>query len=160
MMQWVLESFEEAQEKFIVANTPYEEFSLPVYPDLISSPTPLSGIHSALVHAQHDWVAIAACDMPFLTPVYWQALLPYCQDTSAVGVESKNGLEPLAGFYHRHLVKSIETHLQEDQKSIRIFLERSDVKILGEYSLNVPSNTFDNINSFQDFEALQENTVH
>lgn len=153
MMQWVLNSFENASERFIVANQAYDEFRFPVYTDIILDATPLSGIHSALVHAKHDWVAIAACDMPFLTKEYWSELQGHCQDTRAVVVESEVGLEPLAAFYHRDLRYDIERQLQQNQKSVRLFLQSTDTKILNVSSLNVPAHTFDNINRQGDIKS-------
>jgi molybdenum cofactor guanylyltransferase len=150
MMQWVLDSFEAASERFTVANQPYDEFNVPVYADVVSSPTPLSGIHSALVHARHDWVAVAACDMPYLTAQYWQTLQAYCHDTKAVVVESGFGLEPLAAFYHRSLVRAIENALGQEQKAVHLFLESIDKTVLNAEALTLPSNTFVNINQLED----------
>jgi molybdenum cofactor guanylyltransferase len=150
MMQWVLESLELASERFIVANAPYAEFNVPLYADVISSPTPLSGIHSALVHAKHDWVAIAACDMPYLTTDYWQTLQGYCQDTKAVVIESNFGLEPLAAFYHRSLIQAIEAALKQEQKAVHLFLQTIDKTVLKAEALNLQSNTFLNINRLED----------
>ncbi len=150
MMQWVLDSFEFANERFIIANQPYAEFNIPVYGDVISSPTPLSGIHSALVHAQHDWVAVAACDMPYLTTHYWQTLQKYCRDAKAVVVESDFGLEPLAAFYHRSLFQAIEVALEQEQKAVHLFLESVDKTVLKATSLALPGNTFLNINQLGD----------
>jgi molybdenum cofactor guanylyltransferase len=150
MMQWVLDSFDVASERFIVANQPYDEFNIPVYADVISSHTPLSGIHSALTHAKHDWVAIAACDMPYLTTQYWQTLQAYCHNTNAVVVESSFGLEPLAAFYHRSLIGTIETALSREQKAVHVFLESIDKTVIKFKDLNLPSNTFLNINRLED----------
>jgi molybdenum cofactor guanylyltransferase len=155
MMQWVLDSLEGASERFIIANQAYDEFELPVYTDVISSPTPLSGIHSALVHAKHDWVAIAACDMPFVTKGYWSLLYKQCQDTRAVVVESKTGLEPLAAFYHKELQHEIEKQLQQDQRAAHLFLQSIDAKVLEASSLKVPTNTFDNINRLEDIAGFR-----
>jgi molybdopterin-guanine dinucleotide biosynthesis protein A len=150
MMQWVLDSFEHADERFIVANQAYDEFDLPVYEDVISSPTPLSGIHSALVHARHDWVAIAACDMPFLTKTYWSLLYEHCQHTAAVVVESDTGLEPLAAFYHKTLIPDIEASLRKNQKAVHIFLDSVATMIVGVSNLELPANTFYNFNRLED----------
>ncbi len=155
-MQWVLESLEPAEERFIIANQPYDEFNLSVYSDILPHQTPLSGIHSALVHAQHDWVAVAACDMPFLTKAHWQTLLPYCKNTSAVVVESETGLEPLAAFYHKTLQHDIEEQLQQNQKAIQVFLQSIDVKTLNAQTLNVPKHTFDNINRPHDIVTIRD----
>jgi molybdenum cofactor guanylyltransferase len=159
LMQWVLDSFAEADERFIVANQPYEKFTLPIYADIIPSQTPLSGIHSALVHAKHDWVAVAACDMPFLTRAFWQTLLPHCQNTKAVVVQSEVGPEPLAAFYHKTLTPDIELSLQHDQKAVHFFLQSVKTIILSVNTLGLPANTFDNFNRLEDVAKVEDNGV-
>jgi molybdenum cofactor guanylyltransferase len=155
MMQWVLDSLEHSDQRFIIANQPYKEFNLPVYSDIIQSQTPLSGIHSALVHAKHNWVAVAACDMPFLTKDYWQVLLRYCgKKARAVVVESDVGLEPLAAFYHRSLIRPIEIALDQEQKAVHLLLQNIDKAVLKATELNLPSNTFFNINRLEDVPGL------
>jgi molybdenum cofactor guanylyltransferase len=157
MMQWVLDSLEDADERFIIANKPYDEFAPGVYPDLLPYPTPLSGIHSALVHAQHDWVAVAACDMPFLTRGYWSLLQEHCTNTRAVVVRSEGRLEPLAAFYHKELQHDIEAQLQQDQKAVHLFLQSVEAKVLDSASLNVPRHTFDNFNRLEDVASVRDN---
>jgi molybdenum cofactor guanylyltransferase len=155
IMQWVLDSFEQADERFIVANQPYNEFKLPVYADIIQSQTPLSGIHSALVHAKYDWIGVAACDMPFLTTGYWKRLKIYCTNTQAVVIESEVGLEPLAAFYHKDLLPEIEACLQKNQKAIHVFLQSINTTVLKASELAVPVNTFYNINRLEDVEGMR-----
>jgi molybdenum cofactor guanylyltransferase len=157
MMQWVLDSLETASKRFIVANQSYDDFNLPVYPDVIPNQTPLSGIHSALFHTKHDWVAIAACDMPFLTKDYWQILQRYCkEETRAVVVENDDSLEPLAAFYHRSLLQNIEANLQQNQKAIHIFIQNINATILSAKDLDLPAHTFHNINRLEDIGVRGE----
>jgi molybdenum cofactor guanylyltransferase len=151
MMQWVLESLAFASERFIIASHAYDDFGLPVYADMIQRQTPLSGIHSALVHAQHDWVAVAACDMPFLKKDYWKVLQAYCNERMrAVVVESSFGLEPLAAFYHRSLTEAIEAALKQEQKAVHLFLQGIEKTVLKAEALDLPSTTFFNINRLED----------
>jgi molybdenum cofactor guanylyltransferase len=156
MMQWVLESLQDSSERFIIANQPYDEFNVSVYADVISSQTPLSGIHSALIHAKYDWVAVAACDMPYLTKAYWQVLHSHCKNSQAIVVESHYGLEPLAAFYHKSLVGRLETYLQNEQRAIHVFLQEVELKILSIDFLNIPHNTFTNINSLSDLDKTEK----
>ncbi len=155
LLQWVLDSLAEANERFIIASQPYEEFNVPVYADVLPNQTPLSGIHSALVHAKHDWVAVAACDMPYLTKAYWQTLHSQCKNCQAVVVKSDYGLEPLAAFYHKSLVSVLETHLQNNQRAIHVFLQEVELKILPMDTLSIPANTFTNINSLSDLGVTE-----
>jgi molybdenum cofactor guanylyltransferase len=116
LIHWVLESLNQASERFVIA---HQDLGLrvPVYPDLKTGFDSLSGIHSALSHANYDWVAIAACDLPFLNQAYWQYLLSYCDnrycnDVQMVISQNQTGfLEPLAALYHRSILPQIEAQM-------------------------------------------------
>jgi molybdopterin-guanine dinucleotide biosynthesis protein A len=129
LLAWVLESLSGAGERFVVANRPYEGFGVPVYPDLLPGADSLSGLHSALVHARFPWVAVAATDLPFLTPAYWAFLhekalaSPY----PVVVVHNPEGhLEPLMAFYHKECLPQVERQIREGD-----FLLRRVVEVLG-----------------------------
>lgn len=115
LLLWVLESLEGAQERFIVANRPYPGFGVEVYPDAIPGGDSLSGLYTALLHAKTPWVAVAACDLPFLTPGYWgflyeKALASPYPVVAALGEEGH--METLAAFYHRDLLPFLEAQLR------------------------------------------------
>jgi molybdenum cofactor guanylyltransferase len=154
LLSWVLDSLQDADERFIVSRTPYPY--APVFADILDIPGPLSGIYTALSRARYDWVAIAACDMPFLTPDYWQTLLTYCAHTQAVVVESKKGLEPLAALYHRDVLTVVKASLEQGNRAVYRVFEQVDATILKQKELMISDQTFYNIN-FQDdvsrFEA-------
>jgi len=111
LLEWVLASLEEAEERFIVAGRPYD-VGVPFHPDLRPGGGSLSGLHAALHHAREDWVALAACDLPFLTGAYWRTLLEHTAGAKAVLVRGPTGrLEPLAALYHKDLLTLVEAQL-------------------------------------------------
>ena len=119
LMQWALNSLEGASERFIVANRDYPEFNLPVYPDLLPGGGSLSGLHAALHHAKEDWVALAACDMPFLVPAFWAYLLEQRSDAPIVIGKGPGGaFQPLAALYHRSLLEKVEQNLKAERLSL------------------------------------------
>ncbi|PZA07306.1 MULTISPECIES: molybdenum cofactor guanylyltransferase [unclassified Meiothermus] len=112
LLEWSLEALSGASERFVVANQPYPEFAVRVYADRIPGGDSLSGLHSALSYAQNDWVAVAACDLPFLTPEYWDFLGGRAGAYQAVaGVGPQGFPEPLAALYHRALLPEVEARL-------------------------------------------------
>lgn len=116
LLLWVLESLSGASERYIVANRPYEGFGVPVYPDLLPGADSLSGLHSALFHAKNPWVAVAACDLPFLSPAYWAFLYEKAQASPhpVVVVQNPEGdLEPLMAFYHKDCLPQVERQIRE-----------------------------------------------
>ncbi|MER3536733.1 MAG: molybdenum cofactor guanylyltransferase [Thermus sp.] len=115
LLAWVLASLEEAGERFIVANRPYA-FGVPVYPDLLPGADSLSGLHTALVQARFPWVAVAACDLPFLTPGYWALLYEKALASPhpvVVPWNPEGHLEPLMAFYHKDCLPQVERQIRE-----------------------------------------------
>lgn len=146
---WVLESFFADDgpfaERLIVSNRPYD-FGVPVYPDIYPGSS-LGGLHAALTYATYDWVALAACDMPFLTPTYWQQLLAYRSGADAVVVEGPQGrLEPLAALYHKRLLPNAERRLQAGDLKIRAFLAETHACIIPSAALTLDAQTLLNAN--------------
>lgn len=119
LLAHVLASLSQAADRFIVANDPYPEFEVPVVADLIRGGSSLSGLHSALVHAQHDWLALAACDLPFLTPDYWELLLERRNLAPIVMVRDQQGVEPLAALYHQRLLPIVTDQLERQDFTMR-----------------------------------------
>nr|WP_279231768.1 molybdenum cofactor guanylyltransferase [Thermus thalpophilus] len=129
LLAWVLESLEGAAERFIVAGRPYEGFGVPVYPDLLPGADSLSGLHTALARAQHPWVAVAACDLPFLSRAYWDFLFEKTQASPypvVVAVSPEGHLEPLMAFYHKDCLPQVERQIREGD-----FLLRRVMEVLG-----------------------------
>lgn len=124
LMAWVLEGFSGASERFILSDQPYPEFGPPVYPDPLPGGDTLSGLHSALHHARFDWVAVAACDQPFLTPEYWGRLLSHVGPGVRAVIAASGGLtEPLGALYHRSLEAEVRGRLERGQLKLQSLLQ-------------------------------------
>lgn len=148
LVRWVLDSLSPAAERFIVANTPVK-FDVPVYPD-IHPGSALGGLHAALTHASYDWLALAACDMPFLSADYWLALAAHHERVEAVVVLREGRLEPLAALYHKRLLPRIEMQLATKQYKLRGLLEPSYTRTVAFETLHLPERTLLNANRLSD----------
>lgn len=146
---WVLESLAHADERFIVSSRPYD-FGVPVYPDRHPGSS-LGGLHTALECAAHDWVAVAACDMPFLTPAYWDKLLKRSGAARAVVVTGPDGRpEPLAALYHKSLAGLAEQQLVAGGLKMQTFVEAAGAHLIPWQELGVTAQTFLNANRLSD----------
>ena len=146
---WALESLAGADERFLVSSRPYD-LGVPVYPDLYPGSS-LGGLHAALVHAANNWVAVAACDMPFLTADYWQRLLAHTEGVQAVVVRGPDGkLEPLAALYRETLLPLAEAQLETGTFKLQTLLETAQTRILPWANLGVDAQTFVNANRLTD----------
>lgn len=107
----------------------YRRFGVPVvadrHPDM---PGPLAGIHAGLHACTTDWLAIAACDTPFL-PADWVGrlhealrmrggLLAYAEDPQQA--------HPLVALLHRSLLPSLDQALAQQQRRVRQWFHAHD----------------------------------
>lgn len=146
---WALESLAGADERFVVSSRPYD-LGVPVHADLYPGSS-LGGLHAALSYAAHTWVAVAACDMPFLTAGYWQRLLEHTDGVQAVVVRGPDGRpQPLAALYHKTLLPPAEEQLGAGEFKVRALLEKVQTRILPWENLGVGVRTFVNANRLTD----------
>lgn len=121
LIAWVMDSMAGASERLVIANRPYP--GLPVYPDLYRGGDALSGLHSALAHAQEDWVAVAACDQPFLSQEFWQFMLEQIRPQAAAVVAAcGDAFEPLGALYHKSLEAEVLRRLLAGQLKMQSLL--------------------------------------
>lgn len=143
----VLASLTAASERFIVANGDYGDFGVPVHVDSFPGHGPLSGVHTALDRAREDWVAVAACDLPYLTPAYWSTLARHRDGVQTVVVQREGRLEPLAALYHRSLAVEAARRLQRGDHALYRFVKNSSARILDWKALDLPPETLTNLNT-------------
>lgn len=107
---------------------PDDEYDLPARPDLVSKGGPLGAIYSALAHAEHDWLFVSACDLPYLDPrIVDELLLRAEEGTEVVIPRWKSGyLEPLTALYHSSLLSRLENILEGGTRKITDFLDQLD----------------------------------
>lgn len=128
---WVLASLADADERFLVANRPYPQFGTTLLRDRVREAGPLGGLHAALLAARCDWIAVAACDLPALTPAYWRLLLTRAWGCEAVAVRHRDGrLEPLAALYHRSLLAEVAARLERGDHAVHGLLRAVDTRLL------------------------------
>ncbi len=131
LARWVLESLHEADDRFVVANRPYAYLGVPAVRDRVPGAGPLAGLHAALLHARHPWVAVAACDLPGLTPAYWRLLLTQAWACQAVVVDwPHGGLEPLAALYHRRALTTVAARLAAGAFSLHGLVRQLDTRFV------------------------------
>jgi molybdopterin-guanine dinucleotide biosynthesis protein A len=150
LLEWVKESLSDADQIFSVSNL---DLPITTYQDIYASGYSLCGLHAALHYAKHDWVAVVACDMPFLTPSFWQILLTHTKGTQMVIAENALGdLEPLAALYHRSLLPIVEEHIQAQNFKIKNLVTLAPSRLIPWSMLKtkVNHNLFLNVNTKSD----------
>lgn len=101
----------------ISTNTPEEFTHLPYSSctDIISYPSPLSGIHAALTHSQTELNFIVSCDFPLLSGELIDCVVA-SHGALPVSVCYGSGyLQHLIGMYEKRIVKELGSYLTDLQ---------------------------------------------
>ncbi len=69
----------------------------------------LIGLYSAVTYAESEWIAVLACDLPFVTADLLTQLAGYCSDEfdAVVPVQPDGQCQPLCAFYRRERAKTL-----------------------------------------------------
>ena len=135
MIKHVLNKFDGIDDIVIVTNKPedYKQLGVRVVTDIIPQRGPLSGMHSGLVHAKHDYSFITACD----TPLVPKEFIDYCfslEKDYDVAVPYWNGFyEPTCGMYSKaaideivKAIKQIATEVKDNKLSCQLYQRSAD----------------------------------
>lgn len=92
----------------------FEGLGYRVVPDSYTEAGPLAGLHAGLCAARSEWVYLLACDMPFFSAGFVDALIALIDqgtgEAGLVAVAARSGeyFEPFQAFYHRSLIGPVE----------------------------------------------------
>ena len=120
----------------------------------------LIGLHSALFHARTEWVAVLACDLPFVDERLFQLLLSVAEgrEFDAVIPMQPNGrLQPLTALYKREPCLGVANEmLAANNFRLTDLANRVNIRRVepDEYApIDVAGNMFFNINTPDDYAA-------
>ncbi|MGA9397895.1 MAG: molybdenum cofactor guanylyltransferase [Anaerolineaceae bacterium] len=124
-----------AVEVFIVANDPgvYQFLELPIYMDKVKGAGVMGGLFTALSITSTPYVAVLACDLPYVNINLINAELNLMQAelVDVVIPESKNGLEPLHALYRCDTcLPQVQQALAVNQKRLVSWMDQVKVKVM------------------------------
>lgn len=144
---------------FIITNSPeeYSGVSARMHPDIIPGNGPLSGIHAALQIAQHNYVLITACDMPFLPIKVVNDLMDkYIENPGKVIIPVHSaGKEPLLSLWPV-TVKPLLDKWLENKSSLKILDFIDHYNLFQEFEAFADETLFMNINTREDLKSAQK----
>lgn len=151
LVDHALRSLEGARERWIVGGPRRERDGVGWIRDEPPGRGPLAGLAAAFGRVRQPWVAIVACDMPFVPPQLWPRLFAYAARAKVVMPEGPNGLEPTAAIYHRDLASQVDRFLASGTGSPRALLEQHGIVVRWhELYAVLPPNAFHNVNRQED----------
>jgi molybdenum cofactor guanylyltransferase len=156
LLEHALASLEDCAERFIVGGTSeaYGFAGVPIHADFEPFGGSLYGLARALELAQSDRVAVMACDMPNLTPEFWDSMANL-EPAQIVIPENADGfLEPLAAIYDRSCLPAIQQALEANQLRMTGWHARLEVHVVSwaELEPKFGLNLFRNVNTQKDLE--------
>ncbi|MEN6571669.1 MAG: molybdenum cofactor guanylyltransferase [Anaerolineaceae bacterium] len=153
-----------ADELWIIANDsePFQFLGLPVSADLLPGMGKLGGLYTALSVAGEPLVALAACDMPFVSAALIQAacIMMEEEDLDVVIPRSAEGLEPQHAVYRRETcLPAVYQALSEGKQRMISWFDAVKVRELSLDEIRVydPDGTaFINVNTPDEFRRAEE----
>lgn len=149
---------EVADEVLIVANDErYAGLGPRVVPDRFPAGGALGGIATGVGAALHERVLVAACDMPFLRPDVWRALLARADGADAVVPKIGGEYETLHAIYTKACLPAMEHALATGRLRVISFYGDVRVREVGEAELRAVDpelRAFTNVNTPEDLGAL------
>ena len=160
LLRRVADSLEYCSHRLLIA--PKGKYRLEGWtsvPDLHPGCGPLSGLEAALEHAQTEWIAYAAVDMPLLSRELWTALIAVDSQAQAlVPLDARGRPQPLAALYSRSSLKVVKKWLEGDDFKMANFLGALETQFVSWEVLleaGVQEKVFLNVNTPEDLNRLQ-----
>lgn len=118
---------------------------------------PLAGVAAGCEAASGTYVAVVACDMPFVKPGFLTALFERARarNVDAVVPEQSDGrLQPLQAVYRTERAREVAAEMLPEERSVRRALEALTVTTVS--SGSVPDWAFHNVNTPADLRIARQ----
>lgn len=133
-----LKPLDDAQEIFLVTNTPeeYEHLGLRMVGDIMPDGGALGGIYTAVQQSTTPYTLVLACDMPFIAADLLKFMLTLCENEKPlfeVVVPRVEGYpQGLHAVYHKRCAPMIAMSLQLKQLKVIGFYDNVQVRYIDE----------------------------
>lgn len=153
-----------AGEIIVTTNRPedYQFLNLRLIPDLKPGRGALGGLYTAIASASQPYVAVAACDMPFVSPNFFESAysLLVKEEADVVIAKTAEGHEPFHALYRRETcLPAIEAAIEADKWKVIAWFPQVKVREVEPDELKTfdPSGLcFWNVNTPEEFEQAEQ----
>lgn len=153
-----------ADELIVTTNHPfaYSFLNARLIPDLKPGRGALGGLYTAIASASHPFVAVVACDMPFVSQSFFERAnrLIVEEEADVIIFKSEEGYEPFHALYRRETcLPAIEAAIDADQWRVISWFANVKLRILSPDELKSfdPSGLcFWNVNTPEEFAKAEE----
>lgn len=164
MIEWVMERVAGlGAETILSTNNPpaYAHLGLPMFRDVLPDHGPLGGIYTAVSRAQHPYVLVVACDMPWLNPELLTYQLDLRHTADIVVPRWDKYPEPLHAVYSKACLPAIEANLQAQRLKITSFFGQVRVRFVDREEIekvDVNGRSFANVNTPDELQNAPKKT--
>ncbi len=152
-----------ADEIIVTTNRPaeYTFLNYRLIPDLKPGRGALGGLYTAIASAAHPLVAVVACDMPFVSQMFFEGArkLMVKEEADVVIAKTDEGYEPLHALYRRETcLPAIESAIDADQWKVIAWFPQVKVRTLNPEevkSLDPSGLCFWNLNTPEEFAEAE-----
>ena len=150
---------------FLVGNFTNENKAadIEILPDIFKSDSRASiiGLHTALFHAETEWIAVLACDLPFASGTLFKILTEFVQDEfeAIVPLQKDERAQPLCALYRKTCLAKVEAALASNEWSLKKLLEKFETRFVRFDEIrDLPNaeNFFFNVNTPEDFARAEQ----
>jgi len=150
---------------FLIGNftTENKAADIEILPDVFKSDARASiiGLHTALFHAETEWIAVLACDLPFASGTLFKILTEFVQDEfeAIVPLQKDERAQPLCALYRKTCLPKVEAALASNEWSLKKLLEKLETRFVRfEEISDLPNaeNFFFNVNTPADLARAVE----
>lgn len=128
-----------------------------VVKDVLPHPGSLTGIVSALIASDTDYVFVVGCDMPFVTTEAMKHVLDAAAGEDIVMPRTEDGIEPMFALYRRSCISPLLAAIGRGHMKIARLLDLFTVRILPSdpvfFKMGV--SVFTNINTEEDLRRAE-----
>ena len=155
-----IQILEEVFEKItVVTNRPelYDEYNVGIISDIYPGHGPISGIHTALYHANDDTIFVMACDMPYVNIEFIKYLYERYDGGDGVITLKGDHIEPLNAIYSKSLLGKIEENISKGRYRISDLVNESNFVLVKEekaMEFDPELKMFKNLNKPEDLDEL------
>ena len=133
----------------------YEEMGLSVIVDIYDDIGPIGGMYSALKNCKEDYLFITACDMPFINKDLINVLQSNMKQNIDIALFSKNKLlYPLGAIYSKNVISFMEKQISNKEYKLSKLIRNSNFIELPLEDINLSDNSFENINTLEEYNQL------
>ncbi|MDW6004051.1 molybdenum cofactor guanylyltransferase MobA [Vibrio mangrovi] len=158
LIEHVLEALKpQASSIWICANrnqSAYRQYA-PVIEDLYPDyPGPLAGLHTALKHAETEWIGILPCDGPLISSDLVQR---FCRAVTKDGkiyvAHDGEKRQPVYALAHRSVLSQLESFLEQGDRKVALFFDQVGAHLVDCH--DIPS-MFMNVNTPEQLLNLEK----